>query len=135
MAHLRNCILCGTQYDYCPRCDETKPTFYLKYCSDNCKNISLILNKLNFKHLTKEEAAEELKKCDLAKLDKFNISTKKIIEDVMKAEEVVEEIVSVVDTYEAIPIREEETISVNEEIKPETKPNKKHKRKPIVNEI
>lgn len=134
MAHLRNCILCGTQYDYCPRCDETKPTFYLKYCSDNCKNISLILNKLNFKHLTKEETAEELKKQDLAKLDKFSIGAKKIIEDVMKTEEVVEDIVSIVDTidpYEEIPVKED----ADEEIKVETKPIKKHKKKPIVNEI
>ena len=86
MAHLRNCTLCGTQYDYCPRCDETQPTYLLKYCSANCKEISLVLNKYNFKHLTKDEAADELKKLDLAKLDKFNDSAKTAINGILKVE-------------------------------------------------
>ena len=109
MAHLRNCTLCGTQYDYCPRCDETQPTYLLKYCGKNCKDISLVLNKLQFGHLTKEEAADELKKLDLTKLDKFSVGAKKVIEDVMKTEEVVKEVI-------AAPI-EEESIDPYEEFK------------------
>ena len=85
MAHLRNCILCGTEYDYCPRCDDTKPTFYLKYCGENCRDIDLILNRHAFKHLTDIEAADELKKCDLAKLDKFNKTAKEYIEKILES--------------------------------------------------
>ena len=116
MAHLRNCILCGTEYDYCPRCDETRPTFYLKYCGENCRDISLILNRYAFKHLTKEEAAEELSKCDLSKLESFNEKEREYIKEILKApkpvvieEPVVEEEVPVEESIEApiesVPIR------------------------------
>ena len=114
MAHFRNCTLCGTQYDYCPRCDETQPTYLLKYCGQNCKDIFLVLNKLQFGHITKEEAADELNKLDLSKLDKFSVGAKKVIEDVMKTEKVIEEVASQaaeesIDPYEEIkscPIEE-----------------------------
>ena len=116
MAHLRNCTLCGTTYDYCPRCDETKPTFYLKYCSDNCKNISVIINKFGFKHLTKDEAAKELAALDLSQLEQFRDRVKETIKDIMKVEAPVEEVVEVADTidlYESVPVKSE----VEEEVK------------------
>lgn len=86
MAHLRNCILCGKEYDYCPRCDETQPTYLLKYCGANCKEISLVLNKYTFKHLTKDEAADELKKLDLSKLNNFTEKFKTQINEIIKVE-------------------------------------------------
>jgi len=92
MGRLRNCILCGTQYEYCPRCDDTKPTYFLKYCSENCKTISLILNQYSFKHLTKEQAIEELNKCDLSKLKNFEEKEKTYIESILKVDDVVEPI-------------------------------------------
>lgn len=130
MAHLRNCTLCGTTYDYCPRCDETKPTFYLKYCSDNCKNISVIINKFGFKHLTKDEAAKELAALDLSKLEQFRDRVKETIKDIMKPIEKVSVTVDIadlptmseptdtIDPYESIPVKPE----IEEEAKePEVK--------------
>lgn len=84
MAHLRNCVLCGTAYEYCPRCDETEPAYKLKYCGQNCNDISSILNKYAFKHLTKEEAAMELLKLNV-ELDKYNDHNKNYIKDILEA--------------------------------------------------
>ena len=89
MVHLRNCVLCGASYNYCPRCDETEPTYKLKYCSQNCNDISLVLNKYAFKHLTQEEAAMELLKLNV-ELDKYNDHNQEYIKnilDVMKKPE------------------------------------------------
>ena len=61
MAHLRNCEICNAVYDYCPHCDDTKPTFYLKYCSENCRDIDITVNKYAFKHITREEASRILR--------------------------------------------------------------------------
>ena len=135
MAHLRNCILCGKEYDYCPRCDETQPTYLLKYCGANCKEISLVLNKYTFKHLTKDEAADELAKLDLSRRDNFTEKFKTQIDEIMKAEKpVIKE--EVTDPYEAIPVnpvkelvKESEDL-VNEEVKTipkNKKPIKKNK--------
>lgn len=91
MAHIRKCTLCGTEYDYCPRCDKTKDTFYLKYCSENCRDIALVINKASFDVITKEEAAEELSKFDLAKLGDYKERTKEFVEGIINAKKVVDE--------------------------------------------
>ena len=90
MAHIRKCTLCGTEYEYCPRCDKTKETFYLKYCSENCRDVALVINKASFNAITKEEAAEEFAKHDLSKLDLFSERTRKFVEDIIKPVEPVE---------------------------------------------
>ena len=108
MAHIRKCAVCGSEYDYCPKCDETKPTFYLKYCSDNCNNISLILNKFAFNHLTKEEAAMELLKADLANLDKYSAKKQAMIADILSTVKTPNEVVSIEDTIESVPNNEVE---------------------------
>lgn len=95
MARLRTCVLCGKKYEYCPRCDETKPTFYLKYCGENCRDISTIMNKYTFKHLNQEAAAMELSKLNL-ELDKYKEQDREYIEGILavakKPEPIVEEV-------------------------------------------
>lgn len=91
MAHIRKCTLCGTEYDYCPRCDKTKDTFYLKYCSENCRDIALVINKASFDVITKEEAAEELSKLDLAKLGDYKERTKEFVEGIINTKKIVDE--------------------------------------------
>lgn len=95
MTRLRTCVLCGKKYEYCPRCDETRPTFYLKYCGENCRDISLVMNKYSFKHLSQDEAAAELSKLNL-ELEKYKEQDKKYIENILavvkKPEPVVKEV-------------------------------------------
>jgi len=108
MAHIRKCILCGDEYEYCPRCDKTKPSFYLKYCSENCKEIALIDNKYKFNHLTAEEALNELNKLDLSKLESFNEIIKERIKKILSTKKVAKDKVEEKD-------KENEDTSVEEE--------------------
>lgn len=65
---MRNCVLCGREYNYCPNCakDRSKPTWHKLFDNENCKDIFNILNDYTFELSTKEEAKELLSKCDIA---------------------------------------------------------------------
>ena len=106
MAHIRKCTLCKSEYDYCPRCDTTKPTFYLKYCSENCKDISEVLNKYYFKHLTKEQAAMELMKLNVD-VSKYGATTVALVADIMSAVKEPEPVVEEAPIVEEAPVEEE----------------------------
>ena len=82
MARIRKCVLCGKEYEYCPRCDTTKPTFYFKYCGSNCNKVAEILNKFQFGHYNQEYAAMELMKCDL-KMTEYSDKTRDYIRNIL----------------------------------------------------
>lgn len=85
MAHERKCTICGKEYRYCPRCDEFKsmPTWMLEFDSENCRKIYYdIVNPYAFKHITKAEAAERLKTCDLSYKESFKADVKAILDQI-----------------------------------------------------
>lgn len=81
---LRRCCVCGTEYKYCNKCDADakKPTWFLAFCSENCKNIYDATSKYEDKNIETEEAFEILSKLDLSRLDKFGLSYKKSIKSI-----------------------------------------------------
>ena len=58
MAHERNCTVCGKQYRYCPKCQQysNMEKWHIEYCSEQCRNTYLTINKYAFKHIDKEMA-------------------------------------------------------------------------------
>ena len=86
----RKCILCKQGYSYCTSCrdDSHKPTWMKLYCSENCKDIFTTLNDFNFKLIDKDQAKEQLSKCDLtiSLNDHYRGEIKAIINEVKKAE-------------------------------------------------
>lgn len=99
MNNERTCVLCGKKYSYCPRCKEYEglPSWYLRYDSENCNDIALILNKHVFKKLTDEEARAELSAKDLSLKEKFPEEIRAQIETIMVKQEVVAEAAPVVE--------------------------------------
>lgn len=88
MAHERKCIICGKEYRYCPKCDEFKnmPTWMFEFESENCRKIYYdIVNPFAFGHITKEEAIERLKTCDLSNKDAFNAEVKSVLGQLVEA--------------------------------------------------
>ena len=63
----RNCVICGSSYDYCPRCKQydSLPKWKINYCSERCKDIYNTINKYAFKHITAEEAYEVVGNIDI----------------------------------------------------------------------
>ena len=81
---LRRCCVCGTEYKYCNKCDADakKPTWFLAFCSENCKNIYDVTSKYEDRNIEVEEASEILSKLDLSRLDNFGLSYKKSIKSI-----------------------------------------------------
>lgn len=69
----RKCYLCGTEYKYCPTCsqDRMKPAYMSEFHSENCKNIFDICTRFNMKLMSKIDAQEALKSCDLSNKENF----------------------------------------------------------------
>lgn len=89
MAHERKCNICGREYRYCPRCDEFKdmPTWMLEFDDENCRKIYYdIVNPFAFKHISKAEASERLKSCDLSHRESFRADVKAILDQILAVE-------------------------------------------------
>lgn len=81
----KKCIICGKTYSYCPSCnhDVNKPSWYMIFDSENCKNIYDICVDYRDGVIDKQVAYEKLKDCDLSGLKDFASSTKKQIEEIL----------------------------------------------------
>ena len=69
----RECYLCGEGYLYCPTCsqDKMKPAYMAEFHSENCKNIFDTCTRFNMGMMSKIEAQEVLKSCDLSSKENF----------------------------------------------------------------
>lgn len=69
----RECYLCGTEYRYCGTCanDRLKPAWMSEFHSESCKNIFDICTRFNMGMMSKTEAQDALKSCDLSNKANF----------------------------------------------------------------
>ena len=69
----RKCYLCGAKYKYCPTCsgDRMKPSYMSEFHSESCKDIFDICTRFNMGLMSKDEAQEALKTCDLSNKANF----------------------------------------------------------------
>lgn len=69
----KTCYLCGERYKYCSTCsqDRMKPSWMNEFHSESCKDVFDICTRYNMDMLTKEQAQQELAKCDLSNRENF----------------------------------------------------------------
>lgn len=79
----KKCCLCKEEYYYCSHCPGKSPAFMLTFCSQNCKDIYVAVAGYAAGDMTKEQAARELKKCDLSRMEKYTPSNKKLIKEIL----------------------------------------------------
>lgn len=98
MAHIKKCMVCQKEYDYCPRCKQYShlPTWYLNFDSENCKNIEGIINQYEFGHIDESEAKKMLDKCDLKEVKNFRDDFKSIINKIKKSTKLVNKTAEIV---------------------------------------
>lgn len=127
-----SCIICGNKYFLCIACERNKADWKpWKIITDTekCFKIYDILNKYNFKKISKEEAKEKLSLLNLDNLDIFKDSVKKQIEKINettnkeKTVEVVEKVLDVAEETKVDVAVEEvvetvETVETSEIVKP-----------------
>lgn len=85
------CIICGKEYHLCIACERTKSTWkHWKIIADNenCYKIYKIVNDYNFNKISKDEAKDLLKKCNLAELESFKDNVKNVIKEIMETKNV-----------------------------------------------
>jgi hypothetical protein len=85
MAHERNCIVCGRQYRYCPKCREFEylEKWHTNYCNEQCKNVSSIINRYAFKHINKSEAKKLLEENNITKENNILPKYKVYIDEIL----------------------------------------------------
>lgn len=110
----RECYLCGKDYLYCPTCsqDKMKPAWMAEFHSESCKNIFDICTRFNMGMMSKTEAKEALKTCDLSNKVNFKSYVQHDLE-VIFAEEpkkktkkveapIIEEPIKALETHEVV---------------------------------
>lgn len=77
----RTCIVCGTKYDYCPRCAQyaSFPSWKNNYDKEDCKILYNVINKYVFKHIDANEANDEIEKLNV---NVSNNEIKKVIDEI-----------------------------------------------------
>ena len=82
--HERTC-LCGNKYNYCPQCDEYKhmEPWHLVYCSENCKDIDIILSNWGAGVIDSDTARTLLKTKDLSRIEFWNDNFKAAYYNIM----------------------------------------------------
>lgn len=85
MKNNRKCFCCGTEYNYCPTCEEQRDleTWHIMFDNENCKKIFQICSDDFLKHTTREETISLLENCDLSNLESFNQDIKEQIKDIL----------------------------------------------------
>lgn len=80
----RNCIVCGAEYEYCPKCKAHAdlPAWKSIYHDDNCRNIMNIATDYMAGALTKAVAKSKLDECDLSNKRNFRASVLTAINDI-----------------------------------------------------
>lgn len=88
----RECYLCGRDYQYCGGCsqDRMKPAWMSEFHSESCKNIFDICTRFNMKLMSKTEAQEALKACDLSNRENFKSYVKHDLDVIFEEEPIVE---------------------------------------------
>lgn len=86
----RKCYLCGTSYKYCPTCyqDRMKPAFMSEFHSESCKDIFDICTRFNMGLMSKAEAQDALKACDLSDRKNFKSYVQTDLDNIFASDKV-----------------------------------------------
>lgn len=88
MAKNRKCLLCGTEYSYCPTCPSDKhlPRFMTTFDSENCKDIFHTLVSNTIGDISDAEAKKILSELDLSRKESYAKETQDQIDNLLKVE-------------------------------------------------
>lgn len=91
MATERKCIVDHTTYKYCPHCGNynSKETWRLIYCSENCMAIHDVYDKVKAHKISTYEAKQLLDDCDMTNYENFTDEMKRVLGDVVEQKKAV----------------------------------------------
>lgn len=153
MAKSKECVVCGTKYEYCGNCNGAKKadTWRNNFCSENCRDLFKTASDFAGKLITVEDAKRQLSDINLN--INYTPQISGVIAEILTAETAKKEVEVAVDTetkvaetsIEKIPTEEvssvddktEEMVSslndkVEEKVETYNKPRRRRNRKSIV---
>lgn len=83
------CIICGIEYDACDTCNSLKRLTPWKTITDtqNHYKIHLIITDFAYKLISKKEAKQELKKCNIKGWENYSNGASRLIEEIILEEQ------------------------------------------------
>lgn len=72
MAGMRKCIVCGTEYKYCPNCNEEEPRWRFLFDTKNCNDLWDVFNAYRTGQKDATQAEADLRQLDLSKEKDFD---------------------------------------------------------------
>lgn len=113
MANNRKCLLCGSEYSYCPNCakDRKRPSWLMSFDKEECKTVFETLSAYNMKLISVSNAKKTIKGIDVNSLN-LDTRNKETINEILGVKEVVKpELAPVEPTVEFEAVKaEEETV-------------------------
>ena len=82
----RECLTCGTKYEYCGTCNKKDPAWMAEFHQYNCKSIFDICTRYNMQLMSKSEAKFALSACDLSNKDGFKDFIKRDLANIFAEE-------------------------------------------------
>ena len=70
---IRNCILCGNSYKFCPRCSKDEPSWKKLYDKASCKALYELILLYKEEAITLDEAQNRFSALDISGIDTSNI--------------------------------------------------------------
>lgn len=94
---MKTCIVCGKEYEYCNGCSSynNMEAWHSIYHDENCRKIFNTAANYHAGLISKEEAIEEFRKCDLTDKSNFKSSIRVLIDELLSAEIVNEQPIDV----------------------------------------
>lgn len=85
MAAPRKCVICKTEYSYCPHCGKDDPTktWMTTFCSENCREIYKVCNEFTHKRITANQAKKKLDKYEVGDYEKYAPTISSAIKEIM----------------------------------------------------
>jgi predicted nucleic acid-binding Zn ribbon protein len=85
MAAPRKCVVCKTEYEYCPHCGKNDPSkmWMVTFCSENCREILRICSNYRHKKMTKAQAKKALNKCELSEPNMYAKTIASALEEIL----------------------------------------------------
>lgn len=102
MAETRKCIICGTQYNYCPHCGKD-PSWKLMYDTEECRQVGNIVSAYNMKVMSKERAMNEINNLNIRDFEKFDEKISKVLTEITTVPKVEEPAPAPVEVEEERP--------------------------------
>ena len=119
----RKCLCCSTSYSYCPDCsrvDALKESWYVEFCSSECKDLWKTLTRFGMGRLTKSEAKETISNLNLKPIESYVACVqrdyKKVMVEEKKPKKTHRKIEQLAQIIEPVVVVEEPVIQLEEPV-------------------